>query len=330
MVDESADELSRRSITRRAVLLSAAAAGLTAAGIAAVGATAGATGGNVSATPAMRNAQGTTPPTVRPANQASHAPLGVTKIERVTSAARRRKIDFITVLPDGAPRPGLPMCLLLHGLASNARAMSNGLDSLLATAVESSATPAFGYVAVDGGDSYWHANRPGDDPMAMLLDEVPRWLAERGLGGADGTPFAVSGFSMGGFGSLLYARRRAERRRPVNAVGVVAPALITSWAEMSKRNAFHSAADWASMDPLKNLDKLGDTPVGLWDGDRDRFIEGCRAFIARAHPTIGSISPGQHTSAFLHKVTPEVIRFLGRYVPGGLRNPNGTPHGPAN
>lgn len=330
MVDDSADELSRRGITRRAVLLSAAAAGLTAAGIATVGATAGATSGNVTADPALRNAQDTASPTVRPANVTSRAPVGVTKIERVTSAARRRKIDFVTVLPDGAPRPGLPMCLLLHGLASNARAMSSGLDSMLAAAVETNATPAFGYVAVDGGDSYWHANRPGDDPMAMLLEEVPRWLAARGLGGPGGTPFAVSGFSMGGFGSLLYARRRAERRMPVNAVGVVSPALITSWAEMSKRNAFHSAADWASMDPLKNLDKLGDAPIGLWDGNQDRFVEGCRAFIAQAHPAIGSISPGQHTSAFLNKVTPEVIRFLGRHVPGGLRNPNGTPHGPAN
>lgn len=331
MIDESAGNHPRRGIPRRALLLSAAAAGITAVGAATVGVTAGATNAGLNP-PALRNAQGAPSGagTSGPTGGTTAGQGGVTTAERVYSAARRRKVDFVTVLPDGEPPAGLPMCVLLHGLNSDARSISAGLGPILAAAVARGATSPYGFVAVDGGDSYWHGNHIGDDPMAMLLDEVPRWLADRGLGGEHGTPFAVSGFSMGGFGSFLYARRRAERRDPVDAVAVVAPALLTSWTEMAKRNAFHNAADWASMDPLKNLDHLGGAPIGLWSGDRDRFITGSRQFIGKVHPQVGSVTPGLHTSDFLHKVTPEVVRFLGKYVPGAPPIVQGPSHVPAN
>lgn len=322
MIEEPADGRPRRGLPRRALLLSAAAAGVTAIGAATVGVTDGAPNSGLTATPLLRNSQGVS-------GGATNGQGGVQKIERIYSAARHRKIDFVTVFPDGGPRKGLPMWLLLHGLGSNARSMTNGLSAVLASAVAGNAAPPYGFVAVDGGDTYWHGDHPGDDPMAMLLEEVPRWLADRGLGDPQGHPFAVSGFSMGGFGSFLYARRRMERRDPVLAVAVISPALLTSWGEMSKRHAFHSAADWAAMDPLRNLDKLGRAPIGLWAGDRDRFIGGSRQFIATVHPQIGAISPGQHNSAFLRKVMPDVVRFLGKY-PAGRPVSGGFPHSAVN
>lgn len=126
------------------------------------------------------------------------------------------------LLPPGRREPrGLPMSILLHGLHGDARHAAVGnLPEVLAAAVAKGSVPAFGFVAVDGGDNYWHENVPGDDPMAMLLDEVPRWLKERGYG----EPFAVTGVSMGGFGSLLYARRRAERGDPIAAAAAISPA----------------------------------------------------------------------------------------------------------
>jgi S-formylglutathione hydrolase FrmB len=241
--------------------------------------------------------------------------LGTPTIERVYSAARGREVEMLTMLPTISPRAGLPMSLMLHGLHGDARhAGPTGLLKQLSSDVARHAVPAFGFVAVDGGDTYWHENNAGDDPMAMLLEEVPRWLRERGLGGLDGLPFACAGLSMGGFGALLYTRRRVERRQPPEAVAAIAPALITSWPEMSTRHAFHDAADWGSMDPLRHIDATRSIPTGIWCGTEDDFIGGVRRFITDARPAVAHTAHGQHGDAFNRTVVPGVISFLGKHV----------------
>ncbi|OZM74610.1 alpha/beta hydrolase [Amycolatopsis antarctica] len=292
-----------RRHSRRSVLL-AGGSGLGVLGVAAATAS-----GKLPFTEPLQRGLGVASPS--PATQ-----VGVTRIEKVYSAARGREVELVTMLPSRSPARGLPMVLLLHGLGASARkAAPTGLVSRLSSDVARRAMPSFGFVAVDGGNSYWHENTSGDDPMGMLLEEIPAWLRERGLGGRDGAPFACAGNSMGGFGSMLYARRRSERRQPVSAVAVMAPALITSWAEMSKRGAFRDAADWASMDPLRNIDALRGIPTGLWCGTEDRFIEGARRYIAAARPTVGFTGPGTHSDAFNRSVVPSVIGFLGKHVP---------------
>jgi pimeloyl-ACP methyl ester carboxylesterase len=236
----------------------------------------------------------------------------VVQVERVRSEFRGRDVDLLTMVPPGVSTKGLPMSILLHGRYGNARlAAVGGMPEVLVAAVGRGQIPPFGFVAVDGDNHYWHENMPGDDPMAMLLEEVPRWLAERGYG----APFACTGVSMGGFGALLYARRRHERRDPAQAIAAISPALLTDWAEMSKRNAFRSPEQWASLDPLKNLDKQGTAPTGVWVGDKDQFIEGTRKFIAGTKLAVGSVTPGGHDDVFYRKIVPDVIRFLGKRVP---------------
>ncbi|MFI9006558.1 alpha/beta hydrolase [Actinosynnema sp. NPDC053489] len=286
-------------VTRRTVL-----AALGGGALAATGATA-ALHGDAPFGEALRHALGVAGPvpTVRRA---------VVTVERVRSRCRGRDVDLLTMVPPGVPTRGLPMSVLLHGRRGNARqAAPGGTAEALVAAVARGQVPPFGFVSVDGDDHYWHENVPGDDPMAMLLDEVPAWLAERGFG----APFACTGVSMGGFGALLYARRRAERREPARAVAAIAPALLTDWAEMAKRRAFSGPDQWAALDPLRNLDKLGDVPVGVWAGDRDPFLTGTRRFIAAAKPAVASITPGGHDDTLYRKVVPDVIRFLGKRVP---------------
>ncbi|WP_040806669.1 alpha/beta hydrolase [Nocardia concava] len=239
----------------------------------------------------------------------------VIRTERVFSKSRGREVDLVTILPPGVPTENIPISLLLHGLHGSARTAAVGnIADLLAVGVATRLSPAFGFVALDGGDNYWHDHGTGDDPMSMLLNEVPGWLAQRRLGGPDGLPAAVTGTSMGGFGAFVYARRRFEQGRPVNAVATMSPGLLTSWTEMAKRNVFINADQWASLDPLRNLDKLGPAPVGLWCGDRDRFIEGCRRYIATGRPEVGLITPGGHTEEYWSTVTPDVVRFLSRHI----------------
>ncbi|MEV8439394.1 alpha/beta hydrolase [Actinosynnema sp. NPDC051121] len=286
-------------VTRRTVLGALGGTALATAGVTA------ALHGNAPLGEALRHALGVAGPV--PAVKRA-----VVSVDRVHSHYRGRDVDLLTMVPPGVPTRDLPMSILLHGRHGTARTASpGGMAEVLVSAVGRGQVPPFGFVAVDGDDHYWHENVPGDDPMAMLLEEVPRWLAERGYG----TPFACTGVSMGGFGALLYARRRHERREPAHAIAAIAPALLTDWEEMAKRNAFADQAQWASLDPLKNLDKLGTTPIGVWAGDRDHFITGTRRFIAAAKPTVASITPGGHDDTLYRKVVPDVIRFLGKRVP---------------
>ena len=233
---------------------------------------------------------------------------GMVHPERVFSAARARAVTMVTILPAGVRPAGLPVCVALHGLHGDALAVAaGGLPGFLSAAVAARAARPFAVVAVDGGDSYWHQHTLGDDPMGMLVDELPRWLAERGL---QPRPFAATGISMGGFGALHYARVRRQRAMPLRSVGVIAPALITTWAEMRKREAFDSAADWARYDPLRNLPELGDVPIGIWCGTEDKFIEGARRFIATGRPQLSSTGPGGHDDTYFRTALPEAIRFI--------------------
>lgn len=291
--------------SRRSVLI-AGASGL---GVAAL-ATGTATGA-LPGSEAVQRALGVTSTT--PVNRP-----GAAEIERVHSAARGRDVDFVTWLPTKVPQRGLPMVLVLHGLHGRARsAVPTGTLAELSSQVARRSVPPFGLVAVDGGDNYWHEAHPGDNPMGMLLDEVPQWLRQRGLGGADGLPVSVLGMSMGGFGGLLYGRRRLERGQPVSALALLAPALILSWQEMSKRGTFRDEADWASMDPLRHLDATGDAALGVWCGTEDSFIQGVRRFIAAKHPEVGHTARGKHGDTFNRTVVPSVVGFLGRHVPAG-------------
>jgi S-formylglutathione hydrolase FrmB len=288
-------------ISRRAALTAAAGlvAGLAATGIAA------STGTLPTGVELLRSAaaSGVGPATVG----------GVVRREQVHSAARGRAVSLVTITPIGTRPAGLPVCVALHGLNGDAMSLvASGLPGFLSTAVARRTTRPFALVAVDGGNSYWHEHTRGDDPMGMLVDELPRWLRERGL---RPTPFAATGVSMGGFGALHYARVRAERAMPLDAVGVVAPALITTWREMSKRRAFRGPDDWARYDPLRNLPALGQVPIGLWCGTEDRFITGAREFIATGRPTVASLGPGGHDDAYFRPAWPEVLTFLGRHHP---------------
>ena len=289
----------RPGLSRRAVLAgcAAGAAGLAGAVIATV------TGVLPTANPLHSVAASG----VRPATAG-----GAVRTERVFSAARGREVTMVTILPAAVPASGLPVCVALHGLHGDALAVAaGGLPGFLSAAVATDAVRPYAVVAVDGGDSYWHRHLPGDDPMAMLVDELPTWLAGRGL---HPRPFAATGISMGGFGALHYARVRRQRAMPLRAVGVIAPALITTWAEMRKRHAFDSAADWAAHDPLRNLPALGDLPIGVWCGTEDRFIDGVRRLIATGRPQVAATGPGGHDDGYYRVALPEVIRFLGRYL----------------
>lgn len=237
----------------------------------------------------------------------------VTTSEWIHSPARGRKVRLVTVLPAGAGRGKLPVCVGLHGLRGTAQWWSDqGVRHLLASAWSTGVSP-YAVVAVDGGDNYWHPFNPADDPMRMLLTELPQWLRARGLGGPEGLPTVVAGVSMGGTGALIYARERHRLGRPLLGAAALSPGLFLNWRAASRR-PFRDPADWAAHDPMLFGPELASTPTGVWCGDRDPFVTATRHYIATARPEVGRVSPGRHDGTYYASVLPDVFGFLGRHL----------------
>ena len=238
----------------------------------------------------------------------------VATTEWVRSEARGRPVRLVVVSPPGTDRAALPVCVGLHGLGSNATWWSGpGMRRLLGAAW-AARTPPFAMAALDGGDNYWHPFRRGDDPMRMLLEELPGWLTARGVGTSSGGGAALAaGVSMGGAGALLYARERIRRGDPLAATAALSPGLFTDW-RIASRRPFAGETDWRAVDPLGFVPELAPTALGVWCGDRDPFVDATRRFMASARPEVATVSPGTHDGTYYATALPPLLRFLGAHT----------------
>ncbi|HET9142413.1 alpha/beta hydrolase [Actinophytocola sp.] len=228
-------------------------------------------------------------------------------IEQVHSPARGTPVDLVTIRPANAASARLPVCLALHGRSANAKVFLDlGVPEALNAVTAAGAKP-FAVVSVDGGDSYWVAKTPSDDPQKMLTDDLPAWLVNRGFAT---TPFAVLGISMGAYGALNYARNPG-----LNAVAAISGALFESWPEARSRNAFSNEAEWEATEPLRHVDAIKADRLGVWCGESDPFVNQARRLIDLAHPRVSDISAGGHTDTYWRRILPDVLRFVADALP---------------
>jgi len=228
------------------------------------------------------------------------------------STHRRRTVTYtLAYPPKAAPGARLPVCLVLHGYGVRARAAFDdiGYHRLLAAAVAAGAPP-FVLAAVDGGDGYWHPHSAsGDDPLGMLLDDLPVVLTQHGL---PVNRFGLLGWSMGGFGALL-AATEAPKRFP--AVAANAPAFWRSFDEARSVNegAFDSADEWQRWgDLLARAPKLQGLRLRIDCGDADSFAPAVKALRDRLpEPSSVHMAKGCHDTAFFRSAAPAQLRLIG-------------------
>jgi S-formylglutathione hydrolase FrmB len=221
------------------------------------------------------------------------------------SAARGREVQVVLIAPPGVDLARLPVCLALHGRGGHAADFADlGLPAMLADAV-AQGMPPYAVVAVDGNpNSYWTARDAGDDPQAMLREELPGWLGQLGL---SSEPRTVFGVSMGCFGALVYARQRPTG---LVAAATMAPALFRDWPQARARNAFSGEAAWSAAEPLRHLDQLPrGLRLGVWCGEQDPFLPAARELARRA--AVASFAPGGHNAGYYRTALPAIVRFLG-------------------
>ncbi|MFI5934443.1 alpha/beta hydrolase [Actinoplanes sp. NPDC051494] len=215
-------------------------------------------------------------------------PVGDERLEQRASRARGRTVDFYTAVPDGhGDGRGLPVCLVLHGASKTAADFpSLGLGRFLTDAVRRG-NPPFVLAGATGGRLSWRASG-ADDPQRMVREEIPAWCAERGF--ATET-FAVCGWSMGGYGSLLLAETFPEF---VTSVAAFSPAI--------------SPGD----DVFAQVEKLRGHRVGLWCGTDDGLLAEVKAFekVLPGGKATGGYAEGRHNFAYWSRCIPAAFDLL--------------------
>jgi S-formylglutathione hydrolase FrmB len=244
------------------------------------------------------------------------------------SAARRQSVGYTIAYPPGH-RPGarLPLVVMLHGYGGNHTDALSGMSPAQALALRGSGTPLspMAMVTADGGTGYWNPH-PGDNPQAMLTDELIPMCQRLGLGVSGNHVAAhgigVMGISMGGYGALLLAEKRPDL---VGAVAAISPAVWTSYAQARAANAgaYASAADFAADDAVTHAAGLARVKVRVASGLADPFYPGVQA-LARAlpedpggEPATVTFANGCHDNSFFTAQVPPSLAFLARQLTVG-------------
>ena len=245
------------------------------------------------------------------------------------SAARRTTVGYTIGYPPGhGPGDKLPLVIALHGFGGNHVNALSGITPSQAVALNVSGAPLppLALVTVDGGGGYWNPH-PGDNPQAMLTDELIPLCQRKGLGAATtGTKGAksarrigVMGISMGGYGAILLAEKYPDL---IGAVAAISPAIWTSYAQAQGANAgaYASAADFAQDDAVTHAAALASVPVRVAVGYDDPFYPGAQAFTRALPATPGGAPPelafanGCHTSPFFNAQEPPSLAFLATHL----------------
>jgi hypothetical protein len=197
--------------------------------------------------------------------------------------------------------------LSLYGKGANQFAP---FDSLHLPDAAAHVGAALSIASADGGeDNYWHQRANGTDAHAMLVEELVPLLTRR-LGAL---PFALHGYSMGGYGALLTAERSATAKGDNFFKGVAAssPALWTVPDETAP-GAFDSAQDFYANDVFTGVAALRSLKVRLDCGELDPFAQATRRLSAlMTWPHEAVFRPrASHTSGFWRSVAPAQMQFL--------------------
>lgn len=241
--------------------------------------------------------------------------VGSVTYRSFSSARRGVDVTWGVGLPPSASANGLPVVLVLHGRGADAHSGFTALhlQSFLADHVRRGRRP-FALVSVDGGDRYWHPRAGGDDPLGMIIDELLPRAGELGL---RVDRIGVTGWSMGGYGSLMLARESEHDRLgglAIAAAAAMSPALFESYAASSP-GSFDDAADWERWGDLAASPGVRGTPLRVSCGTSDPFAAQTRVYREHcARTPSGGLSTGRHDNGYWRSLVPGHFAFLGEHL----------------
>jgi enterochelin esterase-like enzyme len=250
-----------------------------------------------------------------PSTPLRFSPSGASMSGTFYSKARRQRVGYtIAYPPDHPVGTPLPLVVMLHGFGANHATALSRMSPAQAVAlhVNGQLLAPMAMVTVDGGRGYWNPH-PGDNPMAMVIDELIPRCQRLGLGSPPHR-IGTMGVSMGGYGALLLAEKYPHL---ISAVAAISPAIWTSYAQAQSANpgAYASSRDFAADDAVTHASALAGMPVRVASGDGDPFHPGVVA-LAQALPkgALVEFSSGCHTGAFFTEQEPPSLAFLALHL----------------
>lgn len=231
------------------------------------------------------------------------------------SRARSTEVSYTVARPaeaanGGRGRSSPPVVLLLHGKGGDHRFAFRALDADRVLAeLAGGFSRRLAVVSVDGGDSCWHPRACGDDPDAMIFEEVLPRLQEQGLATDQ---VGIIGWSTGGLGALLTAARRPDR---IAAAVAVSAALWQDFHD-TPDFAFDGQQDFEEKNPLFHTPDVR-VPTWLYCGADDPFSaanQSLRDRLASELVTYTSL-PGGHTWGFWRRGLRPQLQFVAGHLP---------------
>lgn len=227
---------------------------------------------------------------------------------RSHSAAMRSDLDWQVALPaDHDAGQPLPLVLVLPGLGDDPTTLTTKIGY---PGFATRAGLRLGFAApANGGSTYYHPRRDGTNAFTWVTEEFLPMVEHRfGLGG-DRSRRGVLGWSMGGFGALLVAQRRADL---VSAAVASSPAVFPSYhdAVTGHSGTFDSPADWQTFGVWEQAGAITGVAVRIDCGDADPFAAASRTLLTRIPGATGGISDGCHDTGFWRRSATAQLRFL--------------------
>jgi enterochelin esterase-like enzyme len=240
-----------------------------------------------------------------PVEPTAESPLPTREAGSFVSAARGgAETNWIIARPPGQSAPLRPVIALHWKDGDAASVMDLGVEDALAQLVAAGRAP-FAVVSVDGGDTFWRRHNSGQDPGAMVLNELIPMLPTKGL---DISRVGFLGWSMGAYGAMLLGSRVG----PAHTAGIcaVSPALYrTYWG--APPGAFDSIDDWRTNSASGLMPQLASIPLRVDCGMSDPFAAATGQFINGMRPRpAGGFYPGGHDTGFWREHLPEQLAWL--------------------
>jgi len=213
------------------------------------------------------------------------------------------------IRPPGADER-LPVVVAMHALGWDHTTPLDpvlGLPQFLAQAVEQG-VPPFAIATVDGGRGYWHRRPTGEDPAAMVIDELLPRLRRHGV---TTERIGLLGWSMGGYGALRLATDLGPER--VAAVVAASPAVWRD-AEDARPDGFEDEEEYEQYSVMGRQDLLDGIPVRVDCGTGDPLYREVEAYVEGfpdGADVTSTFEPGGHAAAYWRRMLPAQLEFLG-------------------
>ena len=208
----------------------------------------------------------------------------------------------------------LPVAITMHGLGDTHRAAYEVLrnQEYLAQAVAGGATP-FALAGIDGADTFWTKLR-GRDGGALVADEFLGLLGGRGL---DTDRLALTGWSMGGWGSLFLAGNNLHGK--VKAVSAISTPCYETFAQIPEQG-WMSEQEYDRYNFVTKPELFTDLPIQVLCGKQDAFYPGNVAFAERLSQTPGVLPletvfvDGNHSMPYWESQAATQLAFLAKHL----------------